>query len=119
MTLVGALRVDASATTQPVTGTISSNINGLNEFQTSQYTIGVSAVQLTPSPLANRSAMSIKTDAGNTDTVYIGESNAVTTSTGYALFIGDVVNIDVTASAQVWAISSAANQLVYVIEAGD
>lgn len=111
----GKLLVDSSGTST-VTGTVDANINGLNVFQTSQYSVGLSSVQLTPTPLTNRSSMSIKATCTGSNAVYIGNSNAVTTSTGFPLFNGDVINLDITGVNVVWAIASAASQTLYVME---
>lgn len=111
----GKLLVDISGSST-VTGTVNANILGLNVFQTSQYTVGTSAVQLTPTPLTNRSSMSVKATCTGANAIYIGTSNAVTTSTGFPLFNGDVLNLDLTPSSVVWAIASAASQTAYVLE---
>ena len=110
----------ANAAGTPLTinsdGSIDVKVEGLNAFQTSQVTVGTSAVQLTPTPLSNRTSISIKVLPGNS--VYIGNSNAVTTSTGYFLFSGDALNMDLTGSDQIWAISTSAAQTVAVLEIG-
>lgn len=103
----------------PVTGEVTSNIAGLDVFQTGQYTVGTSAVQLTPTPLTNRSSMSIKLKgAANTDAVYVGNSSAVTSSTGFALFDGDSLQLDLKDSQPVWVIGSNPGQTVFVMEIG-
>jgi hypothetical protein len=115
----GKLLVDITGSST-VTGTVNANIEGLTSFASSQYTIGISAVQLTPSPLTNRSSMSIKANTtSGSAMIYIGASNGVTTSTGYALFSGDSLQLDLTPAQQIWAISNMANQLIYVLEIGD
>jgi hypothetical protein len=114
----GKLLVDITGTST-VTGTVNASIEGLTAFQTSQYTIGTSAVQLTPTPLTNRSSMSIKANLTSTNLLYIGNSNAVTSSTGYALFNGDSIQLDLTPAQAIWAISTAASQIAYVLEIGD
>lgn len=115
----GKLLVDISGTSV-VTGTVNANIEGLTAFQTSQYPVGITSVQLTPTPLTNRSSMSMKADLTSpSEVVYIGNSSGVTTSTGYALFNGDSLQLDLTPAQQVWAIASAPGQLVYVLEIGD
>lgn len=102
-----------------VSGTVNTNLNGLNTFQTSQYTVGTSATQITVTPLTNRSSMSIKVrTAGATDVVYVGNSSGVTSSTGFPLFNGDSVQLDVTPAQATWVIGSAAGQTVYVLELG-
>lgn len=114
----GALNVNSTGSST-VSGTVNTNLNGLNAFQTSQYTVGTSAVQLTPSPLTGRSSLSIKVStAGSQDTVYVGNSSGVTTATGYALFDGDSLQLDITTATSVYVIGSTAGQQVYVIEVG-
>lgn len=102
-----------------ITGTTNTNINGLATFQTSQYTVGTSAVQLTPTPLSGRSSMSIKVITTQNNIVYIGNSSGVTTSTGYPLFNGDSLQLDLTSAHVVYAIASAASQTVAVMEIGN
>lgn len=115
----GKLLVDITGSST-VTGTVNANIEGLTAFQTSQYTVGTSAVQLTPTPLTNRSSMSIKANTlSGSAIVYVGNSSGVTTSTGYALFSGDSLQLDLTPAQQLWAISNQAGQLLYVMEIGD
>ncbi len=95
------------------------NLNGLPNFQTSQYTIGTSATQITATPLANRSSVGLKvTTASNSDVLYIGNSSSVTTSTGYALFNGDAVQFDLTPNTPIWAIGTSSGQKMYVLEIG-
>lgn len=99
---------------------VSASIQGLSNFQTSQYTVGTSAVPLTPTPLANRTAISIKVSTtSNQESVYVGSTNGVTTSTGYALFDGDSIQLDITNAHAVYAIASAAGQRIYVLEIGN
>lgn len=115
----GKLLVDISGTST-VTGTVNANIEGLTNFQTSQQTIGLTAIQLTPSPLTNRSSMSIKADTTSSlDMVYIGNSSSVTTANGYALFDGDSIQMDLTPAQTIWAIGTSAGQIVYILEIGD
>lgn len=114
----GALNVN-SVGSSTVSGTVNTNLNGLSAFQTSQYAVSTTAVQLTVTPLSNRSSMSIKvTTTSATDAVYVSGSNAVTTSNGYALFNGDSLQLDIIASHQVWVIGSNPGQVVYVMEIG-
>jgi hypothetical protein len=97
-------------------GSLNFDLNGLTNFQTSQYAVATSATQLTPTPMTSRSSMSIK--VVTTGTVYIGNSNAVTASTGYPLFNGEALQMDLTPSQAVWAIGSVAST-AYVLEIGD
>lgn len=99
-----------------VSGTVSTNVDGLNDFQTSQYTVGTSVVQITPTPLTNRSSISIRVIATGTDIVYIGNSAGVTTSTGYPLYNGDTIQMDLTPGKTIYAIASAPGQTVCALE---
>lgn len=118
VTPAGALTV-VSTGSSTVTGTVNTNLNGLNNFQTSQYSVGTSAVQLTPTPLSNRSSLSIKVVTSNdAGIVYVGNSSGVTVSTGYGLFNGDSIQLDLTTADSVYVISNLAGQIVYVLEIG-
>lgn len=95
---------------------VDANINGLDAFRTSQYTVGTSAVQLAPTALVNRSSLSVAVIADPTAIVYIGNDNTVTTSTGYPLYDKNSLELDLTDSSQIWAISDTPNQTVAVLE---
>ncbi len=115
----GHFALDVNSTgSSTVTGTVDTNVNGLSAFQTSQYTVGTSAVQLTPTPLTGRSSMSIKVIVTGNNIVYIGDSSGVTTSTGYPLFNGDSLQLDLTGADTVYAIATAVGQTVAVMEIG-
>lgn len=115
----GHFGLDVNLLNSPtISGTVNSNLNGLTNFQTSQYTVGTSAVQLTPTPLTGRSSMSIKAITTGNNIVYVGSSSGVTTSTGYPLFNGDSLQLDLTGAHVVYAIASAAGQTVAVMEIG-
>lgn len=100
-------------------GALNVSIQGLDEFQTSTYTVGLTAIQITPSPLANRSSIGFKAICAVGEIIYIGASNAVTTSTGWPLANGEALQMDLTSGQQIWAIASAAAQNLRVIEIGD
>lgn len=100
-------------------GSINVDVEGLTTLKTSQVIVGTSPVQLTPSPLSNRSSLSIKAiTTTSADIVYIGSSNAVSATTGYFLFDGDSLSMDLTPAQQIWAIGTSANQIVAVAEIG-
>jgi hypothetical protein len=101
-----------------ITGNVDASLEGLNAFQTSQYTIGVGAVQITPTPLAGRSSISIKVTTSGNAMIYIGNSNAVTTTTGFPMVSGDNIQMDLTTSQSIYAISNMAGQLLYALEIG-
>lgn len=102
--------------TSTVVGTVTTSEAGLNAFQTSQYTVGTTAVHLVPTSLTNRSSISLSIDADPNVAVYIGNSSAVTTLNGYPLFNGASIQLDLTATGNIWAISSVAGQIIAVLE---
>lgn len=111
----GSLNVNGVST---VSGTVTSNIAGLDAFKTTQYTINTSIVQLTPTPLPNRSAMTLKAiTTSATEIIYIGNSS-VSTSTGYPLMNGDSLQLDLTAVFNIYAVGSSAGQKLYIMELG-
>jgi len=111
----GALLVDTSASP----GGNDVNLNGLNTFQTSQYAVDTTAVQITSSPLSGRSSLGLKALTISGSTVYIGNDSSVTTTTGYPLVNGDSLQMDLIATQEIWAISDNAGQTLCAIEIGD
>lgn len=100
-----------------ITGPIDTIIQGLATFQTSQYTVGTSAVQLTSTPLPNRSSLSIKAViSSSTDFIYIGNSPGVTTASGYPLSNGESIQLDLTTFQVIYAIGSTSSLKVCVLE---
>jgi hypothetical protein len=97
-------------------GHLQISLDGLSTFQTSQYTVGVSAVQITTVPLTNRKSISIKAICSSNNVIYIGNSSGVTTSTGYPLYNDDTLNMDLTNSQVIYAIASASNQTLCALE---
>lgn len=111
----GALNVNTTGSST-VSGTVSTVEQGLGAFQTSQYAISTTAVHLAPTPLSNRSSLSLTVSASPSVAVFIGNDNTVTTSTGYPLFNGSTIQLDLTPAGNVWAISSSPGQTVAVLE---
>lgn len=99
-------------------GSINVELEGLASFQTSGYIIGTSAVQLTVIPLANRSSVGFKAVCSGSNAIYIGNSSSVTTANGWPLFDHDALELDLKGTQQVWAISNAMAQSLYVVELG-
>lgn len=99
-----------------IAGPVTTEQAGLNSFQTSQYAIGVTAVQLAPTPLPNRSSISITIEADPNVAVFIGNSSAVTISNGYPLYDGSTLQLDLTPTGSVWAICSIAGQTAAILE---
>jgi hypothetical protein len=116
VTAGSALKVDGSAVTQPVSGTVTADVAGLNNFQTSQYTVGASAVQITPTPLNNRSSVALKAVCTTGNAIYIGTTSGVTTSTGFPLYNENSLDMDLTGVNTIYAIASAASQTLCVVE---
>jgi hypothetical protein len=103
-----------------VDGSIDVDLQGLTAFQTEQYTINTSAVQITPIPMPERSSIGFKAICtSSTDAVYIGNSSAVTVSTGYPLFSHDTLEMDLEGTDTIYAIGTSAGQTLCVIELGD
>jgi hypothetical protein len=113
----GALNVNTTGTAT-VSGTVSTDLNGLANFKTTKYTINTSAVQLVTPALTNRSSISFRAVCTGGNAIYIGNSNAVTTSTGYPLFNGESLQLDLTGATSPYAIASGAGQTLYVLEIG-
>lgn len=109
----GALNVNS---TSSITGTVVTKEAGSNDFQTSQYSVGLVVVQLAPIPLAGRTSLSIRVGQDNTGAVYIGNSNTVTTLTGYPLHAGDTLGMDLSDTKSVYAIADTAAQNIALLE---
>lgn len=92
-------------------GLQTSELSGI-QFQTSQYTIGASAVQVTVTPLTGRKSISLKSNG----VIYIGNSSGVTISTGFLLNSGESLSMDLDGSHVIYAISSTTNQKLFALE---
>ena len=100
-----------------ISGTVNSNVAGLNIFQSSQQTIGLIAVQVTPTPLTNRSSLSLRvTTTSSSAAIYIGPSSGVTVFNGYPLYNGDTLQMDLTPVNTIYAISNIAGQTLFILE---
>ena len=83
-----------------------------SEFKTGQLTVGETAVQLATSPTRLYRGVTIVADESNSGTVVVGNSNHVTTSTGFPLLAGESVTVNVDDAAKVWLIADDTDQLV-------
>lgn len=93
-------------------------ILGASGFSVSQQTVGVVPFLLIPSALVDRSGLVLKNWSA-TQTVYIAESAAkADPAIGYPLSAKDALAVDITAGAEVWAISDAAGADIRIGEAG-
>jgi hypothetical protein len=88
----------------------------LATWKTSQVIVGLSAVQVTPSPLPGRRTVSLKSYNNSVAIIYIGNSSAVTAETGYPLGNGDTIDLDLDESATLWALGTVASSTLYVVE---
>lgn len=102
--------------TSTITGPVTTQQEGLNSFQTSQYVINLTPVHLTATPLPNRSSISLTITADPGASVYIGNSSSVSTSTGYPLKDGSTIQLDLTSTGNIWAVSDIAGQTAAVLE---
>lgn len=102
------------AGTIDVTGTVQQA--GLNSFQTSQYIVGTSVIQIAPVSLPNRSSISFRVEADPGTPVYIGNSAGVSSTSGYPLYDGDTLALDLTPSDTIYAVSTTAGQVLAVLE---
>lgn len=111
----GSINVTSTGSST-VSGTVATNENPLSNFETSQYTITASAQQLTPAPLTGRSSISLRVTADPGSAVFIGKDNTVTVLTGYPLYNGDTLQMDLSTINQIWAVTDTATPIVYVLE---
>lgn len=112
----GKIGLDVNIIGGSITGDVVATQPPLNSFQTSQYTIGTSIVQLTPSPLSNRSSISLRVTCTGSNSIYIGNSSGTTTSNGYPLYNGDTIQMDLSTTNSIYAIASAGGQTAFVLE---
>lgn len=99
-------------------GSLDVNVSALTTFQTSQYMVGTSAVQITPSPLSDRGSISFKAQTTSSAVIFIGNSSSVDITTGYALFNGESLQMDLKNGEPIYAISGSDGQTLYVLELG-
>lgn len=108
--------------TSTVSGTVNTNLNGLNAFASTQMLIGTAPQQVViPSGTSSVGLKVITTSTS--DAVLVGPTSAVTnvidgTGNGYFLFGGDAVQIDLTPTATVWLVGTSPGQIVGIIFAG-
>lgn len=113
----GVLSVDGSATTQPVSGTVTSNFTQSSFSTGSKSSIGTSAVQITASSNVAKIGVTVKAANANTGTVYIGLSGVTAGTTdatdGFELAGGESITIEVDNANKVYVIGSTTGQKVY------
>lgn len=110
---LGALLVN---TTGVISGSVVSHEAGLSNFATSQYQISTSLIQVTPTPLANRSSISLRVTAASGEAIFIGSSNSLTVNNGYPLYNGETLQMDLTTANSIYAIATSPTQTLFVLE---
>lgn len=122
LTTSGALRVDNSANTQPVSGTVNAKAATPTAGTVTQaaITVGTSAVRATVSgaaPSATRSVLLVSPDSASTAKFYMGSSSVTNTGAtrGFQLLGGDQVAFSSDAG-DYYIISDTAGQTVYITE---
>ncbi len=143
VTASNAVKVDGSAVTQPVSGTITANLaagtNAIGKLSAnsgvdigdvdvtsavsssfdhgSNLDIDTTAEQITTTSFAAKFGVTIKADITNTGIVYIGNSDVTAGTTaatdGFPLSAGESLTLEVSNSNIPYAIASANNQKVY------
>lgn len=98
--------------------TVSGNISEapLNAFDTSQYTIGMSIVEITPTPLVGRKSISLRVVANANASIYVGPTAATTISTGWLMVNGDTLQMDLDDTHRIFAIADAEGQTIFALE---
>jgi hypothetical protein len=95
------------------------SIKALTSIKATQQTITTSASQVAATPLTDRKTITVKASDSlvvDTDYIYIGEDNTVTTSTGYQLGKGDSIDLEVDGTATIWAIGSRIGLVLNILE---
>jgi hypothetical protein len=87
-------------------------IKALTSFRTGQWNVTDSPTQIAVSPLDGRKTISVRALAGNTQPVYIGTDDTVAVTTGFPLYAGDAVELEVNEATQIWALSESGTQRV-------
>jgi len=77
--------------------------------------IETSAVQMTTSSIVAQRGVLVKAATGNEGTVYVGNSNGVTASTGFELIAGESVVVPVNNANLVYLVADRSNQKVFYI----
>ena len=80
------------------------------EFMAGHGTIGTTATKASALQIKAYHSVKIKADSANTDNVYVGQSDQVTSTNGYQLDAGEEVEIPVDRLDKVWVIGGAAAQ---------
>lgn len=100
-----------------ITGTVTTDQAGLDSYKTTQYTVGTSEIQLAPTSLVGRSSVSFKVHtAESTDFVLFAQAPGQAATNGYRLDDGESMQMDLTASGNIYVIGSSVGQKIYLLE---
>ena len=100
-----------------VAGDINVTEDSYDTIATQTATVGTSAVELASTPLSGRKNVIIQ-NLGSSD-IYVGEDNAVTTSSGLLVSKKSNLEFKCSASCDIWAISAAAGNDIRIFEMAD
>ena len=81
-----------------------------SKFITGNDTVGVTAKALTVGSFDASHKITIEADAGNGNTIYVGENDQVTANNGWPLAAGEKVEIPADDPGEVYVIGGAASQ---------
>jgi hypothetical protein len=85
--------------------------------------VGVAPVKVSPILSGrpdNRKSVTLKARTSPPSTeIFVGPQSTVSSTTGFGLSSGEGVTIDVSLVPDIWAVSTAAAQTLYVLEVGD
>ncbi len=82
------------------------------EFIASATTVNQVAIQVLSSSIRVRGRVSLKAAAGNAGTIYVGQTNHVSSANGYPLAANEGVDIYVNDVSKIWVIASADSQVL-------
>lgn len=74
-------------------------------FQTNQTNVTTSASLVINASISTRKSIVIRSLIQNSNNIYIGTSNAVTSGNGFEIGPGEAIDIDLDGSSEIWAIS--------------
>lgn len=80
------------------------------EFKVGAGSVGTTAAQLSDLGFKAYDKVKIKAGLTNAGTVFVGHNNGVTTSNGYPIDAGEVVEVEVDDVSKIWVIADQADQ---------
>lgn len=109
--VLGNANIDGGdvSTTNPLPITATPPTTGV----AAQVSVGLTAVQL-PANAILRSFM-VKSNNGNTGTIYAGYSSSVTTSNGFEIGAGEVIKLELNNTNLIWLIANTAGQTISLL----